>query len=218
MPATSDPVKLFTSKTDSYARFIQLVRYPQGLRAFFLRSPVLRSGLRVLDAGSGTGVVTLALLDALHQRRLTRGTMHAFDLTPAMLERFQRTLECRDIEGVELTQANVLELQGLPDTWTQYDLIVTASMLEYVPRNRFADALSGLRERLRDDGRLVLFITKRNWLTRLMIGRWWQSNLYKKEELLDAFRGAGFSEASFSAFPLAARYLAAWGYIIEARK
>ena len=135
-----------------------------------------------------------------------------------MLERFQRTLECRDIEGVELTQANVLELEGLPDTWAHYDLIVTASMLEYVPRNRFADALSGLRERLRDDGRLVLFITKRNLLTRLMIGQWWQSNLYNKEELGGAFRRAGFSEVSFSAFPLAARYLAAWGYIVEARK
>ena len=47
---------------------------------------------------------------------------------------------------------------------------------------------------------------------------WWQSNLYNKEELQDAFRRAGFSEAAFSPFPLAARYLAAWGYIIEARK
>jgi hypothetical protein len=91
-------------------------------------------------------------------------------------------------------------------------------MLEYAPRNQFAEALSGLRGRLRDDGHLVLFISKRNWLTRLMIGRWWQSNLYNKKELLDAFRRAGFAHASFSAFPLAARYLAAWGYIIEARK
>jgi len=51
-----------------------------------------------------------------------------------------------------------------------------------------------------------------------MIGQWWQSNLYNKEELGGAFRRAGFSEVSFSAFPLAARYLAAWGYIVEARK
>ena len=54
--------------------------------------------------------------------------------------------------------------------------------------------------------------------TALMIGRWWQSNLYNTEELLDAFRRAGFAHVTFSAFPLAALYLAAWGYIIEARK
>lgn len=38
------------------------------------------------------------------------------------------------IEGVETAQANVLELDPLPDAWTQYDLIVSASMLEYVPK------------------------------------------------------------------------------------
>jgi hypothetical protein len=64
----------------------------------------------------------------------------------------------------------------------------------------------------------LIFITKRNWLTRPLIERWWQSNLYDKDELLDAFRCAGFSHAGFAAFPLAARYLAAWGYIIEAQK
>ena len=50
--------------------------------------------------------------------------------------------------------------------WTDYDLIVSASMLEYVPRKRLAEALAALRGRLTDQGRLILFITKRNWLTR----------------------------------------------------
>jgi hypothetical protein len=50
-----------------------------------------------------------------------------------MLDRFQCTLGPRAIEGVETRRANVLELDGLPDTWTRYDLIVTASMLESLP-------------------------------------------------------------------------------------
>jgi cyclopropane fatty-acyl-phospholipid synthase-like methyltransferase len=135
-----------------------------------------------------------------------------------MLERFRTTLEKTAIVTVEIRQADVLEMESLPDTWTAYDLIVSASMLEYVPRNRLAAALTGLRNRLSDDGHIVIFITRRNWLTRPMIGRWWQSNLYSKEELVDAFRRAAFSRVEFSAFPLAARYLAAWGYVIEARK
>jgi ubiquinone/menaquinone biosynthesis C-methylase UbiE len=52
---TTDARQFFTERHDTYARFIRIMRYPQGLRAFFLASPLVRSGLRVLDAGCGTG-------------------------------------------------------------------------------------------------------------------------------------------------------------------
>ena len=114
MTATSDPSRLFTEKHGSYERFIRFVHYPQGIRAFFLRSPLLGSGIRVLDAGCGTGIVILAVRDALLRRGLTPGLLHAFDLTPAMLERLHRALLTRGIEGLETAQANVLDLDTLP--------------------------------------------------------------------------------------------------------
>ena len=212
---TPDPVRMFTDRTEGYTRFIGAVLYPQGLRAFFRAAPFLRSGLKVLDAGCGTGVVTFGLHDALVRRGFTPGPMYAFDLTPAMLDRFRERLRAREIT-VELTQADVLHLSELPEGWNEYDLVVSASMLEYIPRVQFSSALAGLRRLLRDDGRLILFITRRNWLTRPLIGRWWASNLYGAAELLDAFRTAGFHGAAFASFPLPFRYLATWGYVVVA--
>ena len=82
--------------------------------------------------------------------------------------------------------ANVLELDVLPAGWRDYDLLVSASMLQYVPRERFVDALEGLRARLRSNGRFILFITRRNPLMQILVGRWWRSNLYTESELRDA--------------------------------
>jgi cyclopropane fatty-acyl-phospholipid synthase-like methyltransferase len=161
MRPTPDPARLFSDRTESYARFVRFVRYPEGIRSYFLRSPLLRSGLRVLDAGCGAGIVTLALRDAL-------------------------------------------------------DLVVSASMLEYVPRTRLAGALSGLRSLLEDGGSLVLFITRRNWLTRPLIGRWWRSNLYDAGEIEEALRQAGFGSIRFCRFPSRFRHLGLWGHVVEA--
>jgi SAM-dependent methyltransferase len=212
-----DPARLYADRADSYVRFVRSVRYPQGLRAFFLYSPLLRSGLRVLDAGCGTGFLTLALRDAMLRRGLAPGSLHAFDLTPAMIERFREALARSGIRDVEVEQADVLALGRLPASWKDYDLVVSASMLEYLPSARVGAALRGLRSRLKEGGTLVLFVTRRNWLTRPLIGRWWQSNLYDERELDRAFREGGFTSIAFRRFPPAYRYLGLWGHIVEAR-
>ena len=214
---SADTARFFTRRTESYARFIRVVLYPQGIRGYFLQVPFLRSGLCVLDAGCGTGAVTLALRRALISRGLFPGRLHGFDLTPAMLERFKRQLHAEKITDVQTAEADVLRLETLPGSWNSYDLIVSASMLEYVPTDRLVDALAGLRRLLSEEGRFVLFITRRNWLTRLLIGRWWQGHLYDSAELRESFRLAGFTRVVFGTFPFRFRHLAHWGYIIEAR-
>jgi SAM-dependent methyltransferase len=216
MANAGDVVRFFTAQHDAYDRFIQWVGYPQGLRTFLEQSHLLRSDLRVLDAGCGTGALTIALHEALQRKGYVPRAIEAFDLTPAMLNHLHKNLERRGIPPIATTQANVLQLDGLPPEWTDYDLVVSASMLEYIPRERLAEALAGLRSKLAHGGHLLLFITKRNWLTRPLVGWWWRSNLYEKPELLVAFKQAGFPQAEFRPFPPAATHLALWGHIVEA--
>lgn len=217
MSLTNDPAQLFTEKGHSYVRFIHLSGYPQGLRSYFMNSPLLRSGMRVLDAGCGSGVLTLGLRSAILRRGYTLGMIHGFDLTPAMLDRFRHSLSAKAINGVELVQANVLDLEALPEEWNNYDLIVSASMLEYLPGDRLADALRSLRDLLNKEGMLLLFITRKNWIMRLLIGNWWCSNIYTAAELEKSFSTAGFSSIAFRRFPALYSYLDHWGYIVEAR-
>jgi hypothetical protein len=80
------------------------------------------------------------------------------------------------------------------------------------------EALAALRARLRPGGTFVLFMTRRNPMTRVLIGRWWQSNLYTAPELVAALHAAGFTAVTRRRFPLPARYLALWGLVVEGQR
>jgi hypothetical protein len=89
-------------------------------------------------------------------------------------------------------------------------------MLEYLPPRRLSEALAGLRSLLKKGGSLVLFITRRNWLTKPLIGRWWKGNLYSAGELDRSFRESGFVRMTFRRFTPLFLHLGLWGYIVEA--
>jgi SAM-dependent methyltransferase len=173
--------------------------------------------MRILDAGCGTGITTLALRQALETRGVSVGEIDAFDLTPAMLSRFRAILTRSDIEGIRLMQADVLQLDALPPTWSGYDLVVTASMLEYVPRSKLPTALGALHQRLCSGGTLMLFITRNNLLMRPLIGRGWSANLYTQTEVRVALEDSGFGDVSFGGFPFPYWYLDVWGHVVTAQ-
>jgi ubiquinone/menaquinone biosynthesis C-methylase UbiE len=194
--------RLYTEKLSAYRTFISFFRSRDAIRALLESCGVLGPKLRALDAGAGFGTATFALLDALRHRGLEPEAIEAFDLTPAMLVRFQRELDSRGVRQVRFMQANVLELdKQLPSSWSNYDLIVSTSMLEYLARPDLSQALSVLGARLARHGTLLVVITRKNWITRILIEWWWQAEGYSREELREAFATAGFHKLVFSRFP-----------------
>ena len=194
--------RLYTEKLSAYRKFISFFRSRDAIRALLESTGVLGPKLRALDAGAGFGTATFALLDALRHRGIEAEAIEAFDLTPAMLVRFQRELDSRGVRQVRFKQANVLELEKqLPSSWSNYDLIVSSSMLEYVARPDLSQALSALGARLARHGTLLVVITRKNWITRVLIEWWWQAERYSREELREAFATAGFRNLVFRRFP-----------------
>jgi len=206
----------YTKNLDRYGSFIAAFQSPQATRALLRSSHLLRAGLRVLDAGCGFGMVTFALLQALEEKNLDYEAVDAFDLTPAMLARFHSELESRGVSRVQIRQADVLALEALPPSWANYELIISASMLEYLPKRDFPRALAGLRSRLAPDGHILVVITRKTPETKVLIERWWHAERYTKNELLCAFDEAGFRAPVFRRFLWRYFWLNRANYVIEA--
>ena len=123
--------------------------------AKFLKSLHLEvsSETMVLDAGSGTGIVTLAF----HQAGFRPKKTIAFDLSRNSLklavEQAQKEKKV-DAKNIEAVQGNVL---SLPFADESFDIVLSCGVLEYVPLDE------GLRESarvLKPGGKLVLLPVK----------------------------------------------------------
>ena len=170
----------------------------------------------MLDAGCGFGMATFAFLEALRERNLDYESVDAFDLTSAMLARFQSKLETRGVSRVQLQQADVLSLETLPPSWTNYDLIISASMLEYLAKEDLPRALAGLHGRLAPDGYILIVITRKTPETKVLVEWWWHAERYTKNELLRALDEGGFRTPVFQRFPWRYLWLNRANYVVEA--
>jgi 2-polyprenyl-3-methyl-5-hydroxy-6-metoxy-1,4-benzoquinol methylase len=210
--------QLYSEKASFYHRFfIDFLRYGAGLKAVLRRANYLRPGIRVLDAGCGTGILTRNMVEIARAQELAGITFQGFDLTRAMLDLFREWMARTQTPAIELRQANVLEPTQLPEDWKEYDLIVSSAMLEHLPKERLKDALVHLRSRLAPGGTLLVVITRKNLLMRFLIEAWWKANMYARDEIAGIFREAGLVP-TFGRFPFPYGHLNLWGHVIEARR
>lgn len=92
MCSDTDKVRrLYTEKLNAYERFIAFFRSQDAVKALLERSGLLRPKLRILDAGSGFGTVTFALLNALGQRSMQPESIEADSRQVDVLSHWSRS-------------------------------------------------------------------------------------------------------------------------------
>ena len=208
--------ELYTEKASLSDRFfIGFLGWGKELESFFRKTNYLRQNMKVLDAGCGTGIITKTLYLLAKEKSYEYIEFHAFDLTANMLEIFKQWVKKQDANTIELAQADVLKIEALPQHWKEHDLIVTSTMLEYLPKPEVKNALINLKHLLKNDGSLLVFITSRNFITRWLAGKWWKANLYTKSEAQKMFQDASFGEVTFKKFT---RWWSSSILVIEAKK
>lgn len=129
----------FTFKLNGYGR---------SLDQYFENHPLpVSRGARILDAGCGTGLLTLALLRVLHfPVQIT-----ALDLSATSIAAAQKAVRRSPgrRQDVGFAQGNLL---SLPFADNSFDLVVTSGALEYVP---LREGLNELARVISPEGHLL---------------------------------------------------------------
>lgn len=107
----------------------------------------------VLDAGSGTGIVTSGFYSANFRPKKTINLDLSFNSLKVSREQFRKDKKA-DAKNICAVQGNILDLPFSDNT---FDLVLTCGVLEYVPLN---DGLREMARVLKKSGKLVLIPIK----------------------------------------------------------
>ncbi|HEX8723502.1 MAG TPA: class I SAM-dependent methyltransferase [Pyrinomonadaceae bacterium] len=158
-----NPVSIYDRFTNLYDLMFRVNGYGRSLERYLRENPLpLPTGARVLDAGCGTGLLTLALLRA-HRRQ---AAVASIDLSLRSLQTARRAAEKQEGRAARrraaFAQANALALPFADET---FDLVMTSGVLEYLP---LGDGLGELSRVLAPGGLLFFVPVRPSPATRLL--------------------------------------------------
>lgn len=156
------PVSIYERFTKLYDLMFRFNGYGRSLERYLREARLpLPAGARVLDAGCGTGLLTLALLRVLRRP----ADITAVDLSGRSLQtarRAVRRLSTPLRHRVAFVRADALSLPFPDDS---FDLVVTSGVLEYLPLRA---GLGELARVLASGGHLLFLPVRPSPATRLL--------------------------------------------------
>ncbi|MEZ5343926.1 MAG: class I SAM-dependent methyltransferase [Pyrinomonadaceae bacterium] len=161
-PAKSETQNFYDRIAEAHNVALRVNGYRKSV-ANYLRSLNLEidSESLVLDAGSGTGIVTLGFYSAGFKPKKTYNLDLSHKSLKVSRDQFRKD-KFVDAENVHTVQGNVL---SLPFTDNSFDLVLTCGVLEYVPLN---DGIKELARVLKPGGKLVLIPIKPNFVGKVL--------------------------------------------------
>lgn len=141
-PSLDEIADAFNRRAPQYARG----NWHRASAARLVELCALRPGMRVLDAGTGTGFAALAAAPLVGPN----GRVVGVDVSPGMLRQADAARREARLDHVELLEANALDLPMIAEG--SFDAVVCACGLLYMPASR---ALREWRRLLAPGGRLA---------------------------------------------------------------
>ena len=157
-----DPVSIYDRFTNLYDLMFRVNGYGRSVERYLRENPPpLPAGARVLDAGCGTGLLTLAFL-RVHERP---ADVASIDLSLRSLQTARKAaqkLTRGTRRRVTFAQSNALALPFADET---FDLVLTSGVLEYLP---LREGLGELARVLAPGGHLLFVPVRPSMATRVL--------------------------------------------------
>ncbi len=175
--------RLYTSIAEVYDLMLWITGYKIAVRYFIKQLPFKQDQpINVLDAGSGTGLYSFALLDRFSQAHIT-----AFDFNADMIHQMQKTIQRKGLsDRVKTFVGDVTK--PVPGIQQQFDVIITGGVLEYVNPE---EAVKNLSQYLKSNGYFLNSPVKDDWLGRV-VAKLYHFKPHSHEDNINAFTNNGY--------------------------
>jgi len=145
--------------------------------------------LSVLDAGTGTGGFSIALCNVMHAKI----SFDLLDPSKEMLRIAKKKIATKHQSSTQI----LADINHLKSSKKSYDIILCAHVIEHCadPLN----ALGTLRSVLREDGIIILAVSKPHWCT-ILLQFIWRHQSYKPNTFTTMLRNVGFKNVHITKF------------------